>query len=237
MPGTTIAFISDLHIDDEVSAGANAYPRPNLEKVLADIKRRNVSHIIIGGDLGDASALPWLFDQLKDFRVEFILGNHDHYAAAAPFLLQHSGKQNELFYSFDEDDYRYIFLDSSSETVSDAQLDWLPQQLATELQILIFIHHPVLRINSAVDSLYPLKNRQSIEAVLRQSEKSISLFCGHCHTADFKTDGNIRQYVTPSISFQAQQSTADLQFDNSRFGYSIIELGDSVELNVVWFNV
>lgn len=237
MPATTIAFISDLHIDDEVSAGANGHPRPNLQSVLDDIRSRSIRHIIIGGDLGGASALPWLFDQLKDFRFEFILGNHDHYATAAPFLPQHHGRQNELFYSFDENGSRYIFMDSSSETVSDVQLNWLSKQLATELKILLFIHHPVLRIDSAVDTLYPLKNRQSVESVLRQSEKTITVFCGHCHTADFKTDGNITQYVTPSISFQAQKSTADLQFDNSRFGYSIISFNDALKVDVVWFDV
>ena len=58
MPATTIAFISDLHIDDEVSAGANGHPRPNLQSVLDDIRSRSIRHIIIGGDLGEAPALP-----------------------------------------------------------------------------------------------------------------------------------------------------------------------------------
>ena len=59
-----IAFITDSHLDEGLyeEIGVDAHER--LEVIFKDVKQRGIKHIIFGGDIGNASAHPWIFDKL-----------------------------------------------------------------------------------------------------------------------------------------------------------------------------
>jgi Icc protein len=219
-----IAFITDIHLDedDPKNVGVDSYS--NWELILKDVASRNIDEIVFGGDIGAASAYPWFFKSVANYPFKFIIGNHDRYADAAAFYQGDTSVANALCYTEEDNDFRYIFLDTSTEQVNEAQFKWLKEQLLTNKHIIIFVHHPVLGINTAVDSKYPLHNRELIADTLHSGSKQITIFCGHCHMPDIRESGNIKQYVTPATSYQITKSADYIEPNNSTFGYRIITL-------------
>jgi 3',5'-cyclic-AMP phosphodiesterase len=221
-----IAFITDIHLAEQfpIDQGVNA--KENFEMALADIKSKGITHIIFGGDIGDASAHSYFFDQLQPFSYELILGNHDKYVE----VKNHFSKGDfaeALFYKKEDEHYKYLFLDSSTDEISHTQIEWLEKELHTTKQILIFNHHPILPIQTAVDKLYPLKNRDQVLTLLESSQQPITIFCGHYHTNDQQVRGAITQIATQALSFQLTKFTTAIDIDHRVFGYTMIDTTDS----------
>ena len=219
-----IAFICDLHLEEKNPEFYGVDPKKNWKRILHDIKQRNINYIIFGGDIGASSAYDWFFKSLDSFDYQVILGNHDTYTEASQYFSKRNGK-NELYFCLSLEGYKFIFLDSSAKTVSKHQLNWLSEELQTELKIVIFIHHPVLGVNTPIDRKHPLKNREEILELLQKSNKSITLFSGHYHMNDEITVGKIRQFITLSSAFQVVKEANEIIVDNSLFGYRIINFG------------
>jgi 3',5'-cyclic-AMP phosphodiesterase len=51
-------------------------------------------------------------------------------------------------------------------------------------QMVISIYLPMLAIDTAIDKLYPFKNRDNVLSILGAIEKPITILCGHYHTND-----------------------------------------------------
>jgi 3',5'-cyclic-AMP phosphodiesterase len=62
-----IAFITDIHLEEQFPIDNGVNPKQNLEIVLNDICNRNITEIIFGGDIGDAKSHQYFFDSLKNF--------------------------------------------------------------------------------------------------------------------------------------------------------------------------
>ena len=230
-----IAFLTDIHLDEQFPLDQNVNPKKNLETVLEDLSRRNITEIIFGGDIGNATAHPIFFEALKPYSFKIILGNHDQFNHVAASYLPDKEK-DELYYQFEEDDYKYLFLDSSTDEISKAQLTWLRMELETSKKLLLFIHHPVLAIDTPIDKLYPLKNREQLKSVLIESKKEVTIFCGHYHMNDECTYSNIKQIITQSLSYQIVKNAKDLKVDGLKFGYRLIKISkDSIETELVNF--
>ncbi|MGC6430925.1 MAG: metallophosphoesterase family protein [Jejuia sp.] len=218
-----IAFITDTHFDEQFTLDALLDARKNWEIILDDLQSRKITELIIGGDIGNATSHKYFFESLKDYSFHLLLGNHDSFIKLSKF---HNSKNTteELYYSFEDEYYRYIFLDTSSYKVSEKQLTWLTQELRTHKKILIFIHHPILEVKTIVDKNYPLKNRKQIKNILESIKKPVTVFCGHYHTNDEQIENNIRQIITQSASYQFEKNINHLNILNSEFGYRIIEI-------------
>jgi hypothetical protein len=157
--------------------------------------------------------------------VKITLGNHDTFSEVSQFYKNESNKgENELYYTDEDDDFKYVYLDSSSYEISDTQFEWMIRELKTEKQLVIFIHHPILHIESEMDNKYPLKGREKIEESFKQHKKHLYIFCGHYHTHHEKTVGNITQFITPASSFQILKQPGKIEFDTLTFGYRIINI-------------
>ncbi len=118
-------------------------------------------------------------------------------------------------------------------------MNWLKDTIEQSfLQPVIFIHHPLLKVNTRVDIDYSLQNRDDIVTLLNSFDKQFQVFCGHYHTEDYSSHQNIEQYVTPSAAFQFPQATDQIMFDTSKFGYRLIRLdSNTVETNIKWFAI
>lgn len=218
-----VAFISDIHLDEEFPLQNNVDPRKNWLLLLNDIRSKQINEIIFGGDIGEADSHKWFFDTLKDFKIKVILGNHDSFNAVIKHLpINLPYTSNELYYSEEDDFFKYIYLDSSSDRISDAQLDWFKKELFTSKKIVIFIHHPLLTIDTAVDKLYPLQNRAQVIHLLENCINEVTVFCAHYHMADNREYKNIRQFVVPAASFQVIKEAQDISIDTKNFGYSVL---------------
>ena len=240
MMSKTIAFITDSHIEHQFPKDQGVDALGNWQMVLESVKAHKVDMIIIGGDIGETKIFEYFFKSLDDLNMPYysILGNHDKYEDVKPFLNNPlATNPNELFYTFDEDDFQYIFLDSSRGQVSQFQLDWLEKTLNnSDLKPLVFIHHPLLKVNTRVDIDYPLHNREAVVEVLNKFDKNIPVICGHYHTENQSINKNITQYVTPSAAFQILQNTDQVTLDISKFAYRLIELENgNFHSRLKWF--
>lgn len=235
----TIAFITDLHIDEEFPKTQGVDARKNFGRIFDDIRSRNIEHIIIGGDIGENSALPWFFDSLKSFRLDLVLGNHDEFrAVSANFTTITPDGADEWYYSYEDDNFRWLFMDSSSATISPSQFEWLKTSGRTSKPILLFIHHPVLPVDTIVDRNHLLYDREPVKNLFIELGSQVTIFCGHYHTDDASSQGNITQYVTPACSFQVLKNTEKTVIDPDNFGYRLIMIDESViETSVIRFEV
>lgn len=230
-----IAFLTDIHLNEQFTKDHSVDAKKHWEQALASLTERNIDTLIFGGDIGDASAHPYFFETLKRFSFQLILGNHDKFGDVARHF-NPSLAASELYYATEDETFKYLFLDSSAYAVSAAQLAWLRTALVTTKVPLVFIHHPVLPVNTAIDRIYPLKNRDQVLEVLLASHQDVWLFCGHYHMNDETDYSNIRQIATQALSFQIDKHASELKIDNSTFGYRILRLENrAVETELVTF--
>lgn len=226
-----IAHITDTHIDDATGMHNGNNPRANFEKVLAHVASQDVDEIVFTGDIGHENqgfedTYAYVFNKLRDTAIPYkaILGNHDHFTVAMHYYRGISEGSGELYYSHEDEGYRYIYLDSSSARISPAQLAWLENELHTPKKVALFIHHPILGLNTAMDRIYPLRNREEVKRLLQERARPVTVFCGHYHMSDERRDGNILQYVTPATSFQVSKESAGIDINTDSFSYRIIDL-------------
>ncbi len=231
-----IAFITDIHLDEQFPLDNNVNPKKNFETVLADIEKRNINEVIFGGDIGEPTAHNYFFEKLQNFSVNLILGNHDKFE----FVKNHFQKEptrKELYYKFEFENYQYIFLDTSVDELSKTQLEWLKDELIQKKELILFIHHPILEIDTPVDKVYPLKNKEELKSVLLAFKNNVTVFCGHYHMNDEQELKNIKQYTTQSMSFQLTKNATEIEVDNKNFGYRIIKIHKGeIETELINFN-
>jgi len=123
-------------------------------------------------------------------------------------------------------------------SVSDAQLNWLSRQLNTRKKVLLFIHHPVLKINTPIDHqmAVALKGRDEIKKVLVDSATEIIIFCGHNHMTDETAEKNIKQISTVAASYQIRKESATVEINQNTFGYRLIQVeDDSIRTETILF--
>jgi Icc protein len=232
-----IAYITDIHLDEDFPRSKGVDTRRNWERILKDVQGRGIENIVIGGDIGTPESHAWFFESLKSVHLHLSLGNHDSWSnVKQQYTNRYVKEQEECHYSFEEGSFKYLFLDSSSDKISESQLAWLEDELSVEKKILLFVHHPVLAVNTVVDSLYPLKNREAVKSVLLNRGDDIVFFCGHYHLEDDQTEGRIRQIITPASSYQVLKESKALETDRSSFGYRILRVeGEKSETELVLF--
>ncbi len=232
-----IAHITDIHLNEQDPVNLQVNSKKNWEKILKNITEENISDIVFGGDIGNSSAHKWFFTSLNKFSYTLCLGNHDQYKNVAKHFKRSTPVKNVLCYVEENEVFRQIYFDTSAEFVSYDQLEWMKQQLHTIKKIIIFMHHPVLMVNTPIDRAYPLKNRDEVRNCLLNSKKDITIFCGHLHLADEQRLDNVRQIITPASSYQVVKNATEVVEDGSMFGYRIIEInGDNIESRVKMFN-
>jgi Icc protein len=232
-----IAYITDLHVDEDFPIENGADPRRNWELILQDIRQRGISDVIFGGDIGEKETNAWFFKTLEEFNLCITLGNHDEFGEATKHYTRHiQPGRDGLYYCTQAEGFKFIFLDSSLGEISEPQLIWLQQELAAPQKLAVFIHHPVLHVDTYVDKKYPLQNRDHVRELLEHTGRDITIFCGHYHLPDECSFKNIRQFITPSASIQIGRHREELKTDTSTFGYRLIEVnGKEMNTDVMMF--
>ncbi|MBO9732797.1 MAG: metallophosphoesterase family protein [Chitinophaga sp.] len=223
-----IAYITDPHLDEAGLANFPVNVREDMKNMLQEVHAAGIKNVVIGGDIGDKASHTFTFDLLRQYAgsVKLTLGNHDKFKEVITYYNPLPSGREEMYYSEEHNGYKHIFLDSSAEEISAAQLEWFKQEMQTNKKVILFVHHPILGVNAEVDRAFPLKGRDDIAAVLQQHPNNVYIFCGHLHLDDEQTQGHIQQYVTPAVSVQFVKDAATLEMDHKFFGYRIIEIND-----------
>lgn len=234
-----LAYIADVHLDEQFPKTVGVDARKNWEKILEDIFRRRIKEIVIGGDIGERDSLSWFFKSLESFDWLISLGNHDSFSSIFPFWKkQQVVTVDTSFYSRETDFFKYIFLDSSKEIVDQEQLDWFQKESITSKKILLFAHHPILPVPTFTDKKFFLEGREKIQSILHQIPNDVFIFSGHYHMQDNRLDKNINQYITPAVSYQVEKDPDEVKINNDSFGYRIIELEkDKLFTEVITFKI
>ncbi|WP_417353237.1 metallophosphoesterase family protein [Flavobacterium alkalisoli] len=225
-----IAHITDTHLGDPTAIDRGANPKKNLKAILDHIALDKFDDIVVTGDLADKDDLPWFFEKLENYKPGFkiTLGNHDIFSQVIPFYKNTKTEgEDELYYSHEDEFYKYIYMDSSSGEISEPQLAWLSQEINTLKHIVLFVHHPILGFPTGMDTTYPLKNRDTVNDILQESRHNITVFCGHYHMPDKRTDRKITQYITPSTAFQVKKNSPTIEINTNSFAYRIITLEEN----------
>lgn len=222
-----IAHITDSHLGDPTALSRGINPDKNLEAALKHAIDIGIDELIFGGDIGYDNSYERFFKTLNKYKPEFkiVLGNHDNLQEVKKYYAGQF-KADGLYHSKEDEYYKYIWLDSSSESVDPQQMAWLESEVNTSKRIVIFVHHPVLGFETGMDATYPLKNRDEVNAILQQCRQNVTIFCGHYHMPDKRTNGKITQYITPALSFQVKKNSTDIEIITPYFGYRLITLTD-----------
>jgi Icc protein len=220
-----LAQITDLHIDNTVPELSHIDARANALAVLDSLQKQGVRQLALTGDHAETyQGTEWFLEQVEQrgFQYRVILGNHDVFE---PYLERNLLQPHPYFFE-EMEGFRIFFLDSGNYWVDPVQLAWFKEGLAsTSLEILVFIHHPVLDCGGTMmDTRYPLQNRDEVRQILVDNGREIGLFCGHYHTDAIIRQDNITQYVTPSTLYQLKKYSERPETDNENIGYRIISL-------------
>lgn len=239
-----IIQLTDMHVDSPSDDTHGIDVRTNFEKTLNAAVSRKPDLLILTGDLchteGDKSTYDWIKNKLNqiDIPYEIISGNHDdNKLLTETFNLENDTKGGELFFERSHGDYKLHFLDSSTYHVSKQQQDWLQVQLnQSKKPFNLFIHHPPCEVGALfMDSNYPLKNWEEIQAILLSTDRKVNVFCGHYHTDKITINKNLTVFVTPSTYVQIAGNNQDFQVAHNRIGYrEIILKGESLRTEVFW---
>ncbi|TFG58030.1 MAG: hypothetical protein E4H36_15725 [Spirochaetales bacterium] len=232
---TLIAQVSDLHLDDKKSAEMGIDTRANFLKVLENIKERTVAEIVFTGDLAEKTAVGWFFETLEKsgLRYSCVPGNHDD-ITNFPAIGAGSG-EDEYYYARGIEAHTLIFLDTGRASVSSSQLAWMKKQIdETDKDPVLFMHHPVIDCgNTYMDAAYPLKNRDAVYQVLRETGRDITIFCGHYHFIDYRRADNIRQYTAPSVYYQIKKIGGKLETEDLPIGYRLIKIDGGISAEII----
>lgn len=249
-----IAFFTDTHLGQEVyltndglgskkmtyREEADAH-KENLRTVLNDILEKGINEVVFGGDIGSKESNPDFFNILREYGIKprIILGNHDSYSEVSKYFISDFKLDGQEMINVQEDNFfKYIYLDTSSNSIPAGQFVWFKEQLQTSKKIIIFSHHPILEINTPIDHLgAALNRRDEIKHALLHIENDVTIFCGHYHMEDMKSEKNIIQYSTLACSYQIEKAVDTVIINDQLFGYKIITIENNrISTAVITFN-
>ena len=192
------AHISDTHLD---CPGSSDFikrlhrevrdPLENLTCCLQELAARKVAFVLHTGDMvhegdaGDYAILRRLFDKyLPGVPVIAAMGNHDHRAAFREgFLGIPSPGDEDFTQEVVLDGLRILVLDSAKSgligSVSDAQVDWLEERLASPAPrgTFLMMHHPTVCEHPAM----ALEVSPEFSSLVENSDIH-AIFTGHTHS-------------------------------------------------------
>ncbi len=222
-----IAYVTDVHLDESYITEQGIDPGNNWKRILADIKNRGIQEIIFGGDIGLEESYAYFFESLKAFDLKLTLGNHDQSQLIRKYFPNYFNKgSDELYYLIEDAQRRFIFLDSSSFEISSAQLKFIKESIETDHSIFVFIHHPLIKVDTPVDAQYPLQNRQAVMDLFMAIDQPIHVFCGHYHMEDQRSVANVQQVITMAASYQLNKTAPVIETGSKDFGYRILSFND-----------
>lgn len=201
------AIISDIHIGDyRTHKGIYRKATPHAEKLLKSfVQKMNKTFrpdfVVQGGDMIEDTNLTIdkknykkglvMLSKLK-CPVYHLVGNHELKYLPEEFL-KDALNYKKLYFSFDKQNFRFIFLftkrfyPSKEIKLDSSQLKWLKKKVKTDKKIIIFTHYSLVPVNtrgnfwfSTRPDLTFIKNHREFLKVIAGRNVKLS-FNGHLH--------------------------------------------------------
>lgn len=236
-----ICQITDIHITLKQNKTIDAIDVvSNFERILKEVVAYSPDLIVLTGDLcftrNDKQIYSYVRDKLDGTGLDYCVmaGNHDKTEPLAK-AFNYNTVYGDLYYTRDIAGYRLIFTDSSRHKISSFQLAALKDDLKTELQPVLFIHHPpAIGGVPFMDRKYPLQNMDQLQSVLARYKGDIPVFCGHYHNAREFRFNNLNINMTPSTYFQISDQSRQFKVESKKSGWRNISLGETVTSEVLY---
>tara|TARA_Y100000385_G_C12973275_1_gene584988 strand:- start:232 stop:1122 length:891 start_codon:yes stop_codon:yes gene_type:complete len=213
-PKLSIGLITDLHYADKPPAGSRHYRESlmKLDAAAVQFQKHQISVLIELGDLIDAAdTVETEQAYLKTINQKFsticsnrhyVLGNHCVDTLKKEEFLKGVG-QKESYYSFDQEGFHFIVLDScfrsdgvayerknfqwTDANIPSTELKWLQEDLKANEKPVIVLAHQRLDVSNN----YGVKNHREVRSLLESSGNVIAVFQGHSHQNDLNIIGGI----------------------------------------------
>jgi len=178
-PVLKIAVMSDIHSD-----------LVHLKQALAKVKERNLSKIIIIGDLttvGTREELTAVKKVLDASGLTYysVPGNHDYWFINKSRIDVYGEVFGQHYQSFKEGGNKFILMDNGGDTVGEDQMAWVKSELVEckVVACLVFAHKPLNHPNSdyTLDKDSPEESKELTALFTSNGVKEI--FAGHLHTS------------------------------------------------------
>jgi 3',5'-cyclic-AMP phosphodiesterase len=226
-----ILFITDLHIDQDISKTRGIDTKANFIRVLNAGIAQSPDMIVLGGDLcnvyGELDTYRWVKEILDATSIPYhvIPGNHDDSSMISQIF--YGKESNESYMSVKSDNEIFLFVDSSKGTMTEEQWRWFSSFEDTDGPLYVFMHHPPVYVGSQhMEPKYSFREINRFEQTIRQFKTKICyVFTGHFHMeASVFDNEKLLVYVTPSTFIQINPLSASLDVIPDRIGYRWIEL-------------
>lgn len=114
----------------------------------------------------------------------------------------------------------FLFLDTSTGTVDEKQIDWLVRALAQYPDADIVMHHPPIPMGVRfMDEKYPLRKTERLLGALTSDGRQRRIFCGHYHCGRMVQFRNLQVHLCPPTSFYIDPDPNDFRRDARQPGY------------------
>ncbi|MEU5851478.1 metallophosphoesterase [Saccharopolyspora shandongensis] len=219
-PDLTLIQLSDTHLRpaDGLMHGV-VDTTANLITAVQVIENSetDVAALLLTGDLADNGA-PAAYRRLRGVvepaarrlgaEVSYAMGNHDERAAFRAELLDDPFGTGPCDSVFTVDGLRVVALDSSEPGqhdghLSEAQLDWLADELATTSPrgTVLVSHHPPLPSPVPTVHLLRLRGADRLADVLKGTDVRL-IVSGHAHHAGCGALAGIPVWVGPALAYE-----------------------------------
>ena len=227
-----IAQITDIHIGAADECPHQIDCRAQFLAVLEEVTRENPDVIVLTGDLcfrdPESEAYAWIAKQLQQIVCEVIVmpGNHDSQVSMHKhFHTAYHIATNEIYSRTEWEGHQVFFLDTARGVMSEAQYDWLQEQIAVQArQVVFFMHHPPMYCGVPhMDMKYAFQQIPRFQEIVGQIDAELTVFCGHYHVERSVILPRQTIHITPSTFFQIDAWQEEFAIDHHRPGYRMIE--------------
>lgn len=214
----TLLHVSDTHL---LAGDRLLYGSIKADELLASFLQRvvdsgqSIDALVFTGDLADRGEEE-AYRRLKDLvtpyasalgcEIVWVMGNHDEIPAYSKILFgtESDSPQDRVY---DLRGLRLIALDTSVPgyhhgELTEAQLDWLRQELATPAEhgTLLALHHPPIPTPIQLMGLIELDNQDALADVVRGSDVR-GVLAGHLHYGTFSQFAGVPISVAPAVCY------------------------------------
>lgn len=233
-----IVQLTDLHLFEGNPETYGIYPKSNLEKILAGISQMKPlpQFVVLTGDLGgkegkeaEYATIHSLLQQLS-FPVYAIPGNHDtDQVLFQKYFIPPQGNNQGCYWTFCENGFRFIGLDSSTGAIPNTQLKWLQDQLDSPqpLPIIVFIHHHILPVGIEWLDQLLLENALELLNLLCKYKEVQHIFNGHVHMEKQWYFQEKHVWASPATSWQFSPYVQTFALDGEPPGYRVIQCDEA----------
>jgi Icc protein len=222
-PDHFILHLSDTHFVADGPLYGSVESEANLRQLFDEVEASGgrPEAIVITGDLADKGE-PLAYDRLRAViepaaarlgaKVVWVMGNHDDRGAFRTGLLDQSHLNTEQLVSPVDrvtmvNGLRIIALDSTVPghhygEISDAQLDWLAEELSTPAPhgTILALHHPPVPSVLDLAVLVELRDQSGLAEVLEGTDVR-SIIAGHLHYSSTATFAGIPVSVASATCY------------------------------------